>query len=70
MRQLSQAVAELDINIDELETHSAPAPMTGEQLFNATLRVRLPAGVSDDQLRARLEAVVHEIVVDINVDAD
>lgn len=69
VRQLSQAVAELDVNIDELETASVPAPMAGGQLFNATLHVRLPPNVTTDQLRTTLESVAHEIVVDITLDA-
>lgn len=68
VRELSRALAERGVNIDELESESGPAPMSGGQLFTCRLRVGLPAGVAVEDLRAALEALAHEIVVDIAVD--
>ena len=68
VRQLSQALADRGINIDELVSQSREAPMAGGLLFEARLRVRLPEGVGQDALRAGLEALAHEIMVDITVD--
>lgn len=68
VRELSRALAERGVNIDELETASTPAPMSGGLLFTCRLRVGLPADVPVEDLRAALEALAHEIVVDIAVD--
>ena len=42
--------------------------MTGELLFRARAHVRVPAGVSLDTLRADLEALAGELMVDLDVD--
>lgn len=68
VRELSRALAERGVNIDEMETHSTPAPMSGGQLFTCKLCVGLPAAVSVETLRSTLEALAHEILVDIEVD--
>jgi glycine cleavage system regulatory protein len=68
VRQVSQAVAAMEANIEELHSASAPAPMTGDLMFTARLRVRLAPQGSTEELRARLEALGEEIVVDLTVD--
>ena len=68
LRELSRALADLGVNIDELYSESRDAPMSGGLLFDAQLRVRLPHGVPVDDLRTSLEELAQEIMVDITVD--
>jgi glycine cleavage system regulatory protein len=53
------------VNIDELETDVTSAPMTGETLFRARAHVRVPAAVTIVSLRAQLESLAGELMVDL-----
>jgi glycine cleavage system regulatory protein len=68
VRDISHALAERGVNIEELETESTNAPMSGGLLFRATTRVRLPEGASIDDLREALEDLAHDLMVDITLD--
>ena len=68
VRDISHALAERGVNIEELETESTNAPMSGGLLFRATARVRLPEGASIDDLRGALEDLAHDLMVDIALD--
>jgi glycine cleavage system regulatory protein len=68
IRDISRALAQHQVNIEELETGVSGAPMTGEQLFRARVQLRLPAAVTTDWLRGRLEALAGELMVDVTVD--
>jgi glycine cleavage system regulatory protein len=66
IRDISKVLAQM--NIEELETGVSGAPMTGEQLFRARAALRLPAAVTTEWLRARLEALAADLMVDIALD--
>ena len=68
IRDISKVLAQHQVNIEELETSVSGAPMTGEQLFRARARLRLPAAVTADWLRGRLEALAGELMVDVALD--
>jgi len=68
VRDISHALAERGVNIEELETESTNAPMSGGLLFRATTQVRLPEGASIDDLRGALEDLAHDLMVDIALD--
>ena len=68
IRDISKVLAQHHVNIEELETGVSGAPMTGEQLFRASVQLRLPAAVTTDWLRARLEALAGEMMVDVTLD--
>ena len=68
VRDISKVLAQHQVNIEELETDVAGAPMTGEQLFRARVQLRLPATVTTDWLRSRLEALAGELMVDVTLD--
>ena len=68
IRDISKVLAQLQVNIEELETGVSGAPMTGEQLFRAHVQLRLPAAVTTDWLRGRLEALAGELMVDVALD--
>ena len=68
IRDISRVLAQHQVNIEELETSVSGAPMTGEQLFRAHVQLRLPAAVTTDWLRGRLEALAGELMVDVALD--
>ena len=70
IRDISKVLAQHHVNIEELETGVSGAPMTGEQLFRAHVQLRLPAAVTTDWLRGRLEALAGELMVDVALDEE
>jgi len=70
IRDISKVLAQHHVNIEELETGVSGAPMTGEQLFRASVQLGLPAAVTTDWLRGRLEALAGEMMVDVTLDED
>jgi glycine cleavage system regulatory protein len=68
VRELSQALARLAVNIDELDTHVASAAMSGEQLFKVKARLSVPDGVAPGDLREALEALANEMMIDVEID--
>src|SRR5207249_3231272 len=65
VRDISRALAELGISIQELETELSSAAMSGEHLFNAKAVLVVPPDVRTAQLRTVLEALANELMVDV-----
>jgi glycine cleavage system regulatory protein len=68
IRQLSHALAERRINVDELDTNVTSAPMSGEPLFSARASLRVPSSVPLEELRETLEKIANEMMVDLSLD--
>lgn len=69
IREIAQALAWRNINIDELYTTYDSAPMSGEVLFKAMAQLRVPHDVMIDELRQNLEQIAHDLMVDIALEA-
>jgi glycine cleavage system regulatory protein len=65
VRDVSRILAELQINVEELESAVGSAPMSGEPLFTARAKLSVPAAVPIGELRKRLEALAGELMVDV-----
>ncbi|MGH0032920.1 MAG: glycine cleavage system protein R [Myxococcota bacterium] len=65
VREVSSALAARGVNVEELETECTPAPMSGETLFRARARLRLPADTAEAELREALEKLGDELMVDV-----
>jgi glycine cleavage system regulatory protein len=65
VRQISQTLARFGINVEELETECASAPMSGETLFHANARVFIPTNCPADKLRRELEKIAADLMVEI-----
>lgn len=65
--EISSALATQQVSIEELATDVRDAPMAGGQLFEAQAVLQAPPGTSMDQLRASLEAIADELMVEINL---
>lgn len=70
VRDVARVLAAQQVNIEELESEVASAPMTGEPLFRARAQLRLPPTVSPDAVVQTLEALAGELMVDLTVDHD
>jgi glycine cleavage system regulatory protein len=68
VRDVARILAAQQVNIEELESEVASAPMTGEPLFRARVHLRLPPSVSADAVVRKLEALAGELMVDLTVD--
>lgn len=68
VREIAQTLAERRVNIEELTTHVVSGSFSGESLFQATARLRIPAGIGADELRAALEPLANELMVDITLE--
>ena len=67
VREVTAVLARLGVNIEQLATATENVAWSGELLFRATVELRLPDGVSQDQVSDALEAISGEIMVDIAV---
>jgi glycine cleavage system regulatory protein len=67
VRDIAHALATRGINIEELETEVSSAPMSGGELFRARAQLRTPAGIGSAELRAVLEALADDLMVDITL---
>lgn len=70
VREVSHALASRGINVLELTTEVASAPMSGEELFKATAQLDAPPSADLDELHATLDRIAHELDVDITLHAD
>ncbi|MFN7140472.1 MAG: glycine cleavage system protein R, partial [Limisphaerales bacterium] len=67
VRQISSALAGRGINVEELSTELASAPMSGETLFKAQAKLHLPENCSLNDLRGDLERIAQDLFVDISL---
>lgn len=70
VREISAALARQGASISKLETACENASFSGEPLFRANIEVQLPQSVEAAALKAELEALANELMVDINLEAD
>ena len=68
VRDISRALAQHGVNIEELETETTTAPMSGEALFQARATLRIPSTVTPGQLRRDLESLADELMVDLSLE--
>ncbi len=65
VRDVTQALSALGANIEEFSSGIESAAFTGEAMFRAVARLGLPDGVTGEVLRAALERLADEIMVDV-----
>ncbi len=67
VREISQLLARHEVNVEELRTDRTSAPMSGEMLFRAQARVNVPAATDLAAVRAGLERLANDLVVEIRL---
>jgi len=68
VRDVSRVLAERAVNVEELESSVASAPMSGAPLFTARAVLHVPPQLTLGELRASLERLAGELMVDLSVD--
>ncbi|MDX1653577.1 MAG: ACT domain-containing protein [Candidatus Competibacteraceae bacterium] len=68
VRDIARVLADGGVSIDELDTAVFSGSMSGENLFRATARLRVPKALADEQLRWVLEELANELMVDIELE--
>lgn len=66
VREVTTVLADLQVNIEDFVTSTEHGAWSGEPLFRAAARLALPAGLGIDELRAALEALSGDIMVDFS----
>jgi len=64
--EISAVLSDHRVNIDALETSTREAPMAGQMLFEASARLEMSTDTDVAALRAALEGLAHELMVDID----
>ena len=67
IRDLSRALALRQVNVDELHTECSSAPMSGEILFNARAKLRVPLDTVIEELHEALEEIANDLMVEISL---
>jgi glycine cleavage system regulatory protein len=68
VRDIAKALAGRRVNIEELTTRVVSASFSGERLFEAQARLRVPADIPEEQLRETLETLANELMVDLRLE--
>ncbi len=67
VREVSRLLAQHEINVEELETNRSSAPMSGEMMFRARARIGVPENVDAAAVRASLERLAGDLMVEIRL---
>ena len=68
VREISHALAEFGVNVEELHTECSSAAMSGETLFTARAHLKIPETCDVSELRRKLEKIAADLIVDISLE--
>jgi glycine cleavage system regulatory protein len=68
VREVSQLLAAHGVNVEELVTNRASAPMSGETLFEARVDVTVPPSTDVIRLRSALARTATDLMVDVKLE--
>lgn len=66
--EISNILAAHGVNVEELTTECCNAPNSGQALFRAAAQLRLPSGLTTEELRKALEHVAQDLMVEFALD--
>ena len=69
VRQITGVLAAYGVNVEELSSECVNAPIDGAQLFQAKATVLLPPSVTLATVRAELEKIAADLMVDVQIRA-
>lgn len=70
VRDVSGVLAAKNVSIVGLESQQVSGSFSGEAMFKATARLRLPNDLDPEELRNSLEALANELMVDLDLEDD
>ncbi len=65
VRELTTLLSRLQVNVEELQTDVAAAPMTGEPVFQAFAEISVDAGLGPERLQQELEGLSDDLMVEV-----
>lgn len=65
VRDVTQALSQLGANIEEFSSFIESAAFTGETMFRAVARLRLPDSVATEAVQKSLERLADEMIVEL-----
>lgn len=68
VQEVTSVLARFAVNVENLDTHTSSAPMSGETLFHANARLGVGNTTDLDALKAALEAISAELFVELALD--
>jgi len=68
VRDITSALARAGVNVEEFSSEISSAPMSGEPLFKAVARLQLPPGCNLADLKAELEKIAADLLVDVSLE--
>ena len=66
VREITAALARAGVNVEEFSSELTSAPMSGETLFKASIRLQLPAQCDLATLKKDLEKIAADLPVDVS----
>jgi glycine cleavage system regulatory protein len=66
VHEITSALVRAGVNVEEFTSEIASAPMSGEPLFKAGARLQLPEGCNVAALKADLEKIAADLLVDVS----
>lgn len=68
VRELSRALAAMNINVCEMNTSVSSAPMSADPLFQASAAIQVPGTLDLGELQDKLDSIANDLSVDINLE--
>ena len=68
VRAIARTLSQHQVNVEELTSERESAAMSGENLFRAKARVRIPGDCPIQKLQEDLESLAAELMVDLTLD--
>ena len=67
VHQISHALAAHGVNVEELSTECSSAAMSGEMLFKAEAKLKIPSSCKLGELKRELERIAEDLIVDLTL---
>jgi glycine cleavage system regulatory protein len=67
VHQISHALAAHGVNVEELNTECSSAAMSGETLFRAVAKLKIPSSCKLGELKRELEQIAEDLIVDVTL---
>lgn len=68
VREISTALARRQINVLEMDSAVAPAPMSAELMFSACINARIPEQTDMDDLSEALDEIANQMTLEIDLE--
>lgn len=68
VREISSALSNMSVNVEQLNTECVPAPMSGVALFKTKASLKVPTDLALEELQSKLEQLADDLIVEIELE--